>query len=354
MTLRLSVATKPRFFAGASLRSQLLGFTVRRTVRPLIGLWTHLPFMYWPPNMIDLAASVLPVPSGTRWESVQLADCRAEWIRAKGVQGKRVVLYMHGGAFMSCGMNTHRRMAARISAAADAAVFSIDYRMMPRDPIASSVIDGVHGYQWLLDNGYKGDQVTIAGDSAGGYLAFAVARAAIDEGLEGPAGVVALSPLLDFDSRGKLSHPNANRCQTFPSHAFTRLHSVADEIDGRHMVDGIPIPRVAPVDMELSDLPPTLIQVGSREILLADAELMAHRLVAAGVPCDLQIWDRQVHVFQAAAAWIPEGRRAIAEIADFIRANAGEAAHGIEVDDTGHVIPLHVGTDLRSSDSVAG
>ena len=74
--------------------------------------------------------------------------------------------------------------------------------------------------------------------------------------------------------------------------------------------------------MPLADMPPALIQIGSREILMPDAELMANRLVAAGVPCDLQVWENQVHVFQAAAAWVPEARAAIDEIALFVQSLA--------------------------------
>ena len=71
--------------------------------------------------------------------------------------------------------------------------------------------------------------------------------------------------------------------------------------------------------MPLADMPPTLIHVGSREVLMADAELMANRLTSAGVPCELQVWDRQVHVFQASASWVPEARAAIEEIGTFVR-----------------------------------
>ncbi|MFI5426201.1 hypothetical protein [Aeromicrobium sp. UC242_57] len=46
---------------------------------------------------------------------------------------------------------------------------------------------------------------------------------------------------------------------------------------------------------------------------------MANRLVAAGVPCDLQVWEKQVHVFHAAASWVPEARLAIEEIGAFVR-----------------------------------
>ena len=74
--------------------------------------------------------------------------------------------------------------------------------------------------------------------------------------------------------------------------------------------------------MPVADLPPALIQIGSREILMPDAELMANRLVAAGIPCDLQVWEDQVHVFQAAAGWVPEARAAIDEIALFVQSLA--------------------------------
>jgi acetyl esterase/lipase len=85
---------------------------------------------------------------------------------------------------------------------------------------------------------------------------------------------------------------------------------------------GISGERVCPVDMPVADMPPSVIQIGSREILMPDAELMANRLVAAGVPCDLQVWENQVHVFQAAAHWVPEARQAIDEIALFVQALA--------------------------------
>jgi acetyl esterase/lipase len=187
---------------------------------------------------------------------------------------------------------------------------------MPYEPINESVADGVDGFRWLLDQGYLAENITIAGDSAGGYLAFSVARAVIDKGWGRPSGVVALSPLLDFDPTGKKAHRNANRCQTFPVHAVAKLGDVTLRLDTRR---GITAKRVDPVNMPLADMPPALIHVGSREVLMADAELMANRLVSAGVPCDLQVWEKQVHVFQAAASWVPEARLAIEEIGTFVR-----------------------------------
>lgn len=326
MTNRLSPATKPRFIPGASLQSQALAWGLSHSVRPMFSAWARIPFTVWPPNLLETAAVALPVPAGTRWETIDLPTCRGEWIRGKGVTGRHVILYFHGGAFLTCGLNTHRRLASRLSSTADAAVFSIEYRQMPKSTIRDSIDDGVAAYEWLLDNGYPPERITLAGDSAGGYLAFQVARHVIDAGRTRPAAVIAMSPLLDMKPDGKLAHRNCRSCECFPPEALEKLERATRSIDDKHRSRGRDVTRTEPLDMDLEGMPPSLIQIGSREILVADAELMAHRLVASGVECDLQIWDRQVHVFQAAASWVPEGQRAIAEVASFVRRHIDLAA----------------------------
>lgn len=318
----LAVAAEAAFRSGASLQSQVLAHALKHTVRPLLHAWSHLPVDIFVPNLIEHAARLLPAPEGTRWRQVRLPHCPGEWVSGAGVTDRSgdnpsAILYLHGGAFLTCGLNTHRRLVSRISTASDRPVLNVGYRQMPHEPITESIADGLEGLRWLLGQGYRAEDITIAGDSAGGYLAFAVARAAIDAGLGRPAGVVALSPLLDFDPSGKAAHRNAHRCQVFSLKAVARLTDLTERLDARRGVSGH---RTNPVDMPLADLPPALLHVGSREVLLADAELMANRLVAAGVPCDFTVWDRQVHVFHAAASWVPEARAAIDEIGQFVRA----------------------------------
>ncbi len=205
----LSLAAEPQFFRGASVQSRALGFGVRHTIRPLLGLWARLPFDVFPPNAVDHIARLLPVHAGTKWRTVDLSDCKSEWLQAKGVEdvahgtesSKNVgaILYFHGGAFLTCGLNTHRRLVSNISHASGQPVLNVGYRQMPYEPITESIADGVDGFRWLMEQGYQPENITIAGDSAGGYLAFSVARVVMDRGWGRPAGVVAISPLLDFD-----------------------------------------------------------------------------------------------------------------------------------------------------------
>jgi acetyl esterase/lipase len=72
-------------------------------------------------------------------------------------------------------------------------------------------------------------------------------------------------------------------------------------------------------------LPPVTIHASSDELLLPDAELMAERLQISGVRCDLHLWDGQIHDFPLAADVLPEGRRAIRYLGDFIKEVTGGA-----------------------------
>lgn len=324
MTTRLTVAVEPRYFRSSSLQSRLLATALRHTVRPTLSLWSHLPFDFQPPNFVDFIAKALPVPEGTQVRSLSVGAAHAEWVSGAGVgesgtlADDHVILYLHGGAFLTCGLNTHRHLVSRISSAADRPVLNLAYRQMPGVSITESINDGVEAFRWLLDQGYSADHITVAGDSAGGYMAFGIARAVIDAGWGQPEGIVAISPLLDLDSGAKRAHRNADRCDVFPLSALERFTKIAQRRERR---DGV-VDRPCPVNMDVDGLPPALIQIGSREILMPDAEIMANRLVAEGIPCEFQVWSRQVHVFQA-ASWVPEAQRAVNEVALFVQSLEG-------------------------------
>lgn len=304
---------------GASVASQVFSQSLKLTVRPFLNVWSYTSRLPWPVAIIDKAGGALRPIEGTTYQPVRLQNCNAEWLLGPGANTDNVVLYLHGGAFLCCGIRTHRRMVSRISAVSASAALIVDYRMLPDATLTESISDGVDAYRWLLDNGYTAEQIVVAGDSAGGYLAFAVPLAIEAAGLPMPAGIVAISPLTQMDPANKLAGKNAARCAMFTKHAVPQMTKISERQDASRGQG----PRVCPVDADLRNMPPALIQAGSHEMLLEDAELMAERLAEAGVPCELQVWDRQPHVFPVFADIIPEGNRAIAEIGRFIR-----SAHG--------------------------
>jgi acetyl esterase/lipase len=82
-------------------------------------------------------------------------------------------------------------------------------------------------------------------------------------------------------------------------------------------------PRLKPLAADFTGLPPTLIQVGTTEMLLADSRLLAQRLHQAGSAVTLEEWQGQVHVFQAHYRALPEAREALDRAARFIASHQG-------------------------------
>lgn len=317
MNRRVHHRHSPQSFA-VSLASRLL-------VKNVVRAWAIQPNLRWPFAYVDGLAGMAPhLPYSAKIEPVRLDECAAEWICAPGVAPKRAILYLHGGAFLTCGLNTHRSMVMRLSKAADAGVLTVGYRKLPSHQIADAIEDGLSGLRWLRERGFDGDQIVVAGDSAGGYLAFMTTLAAIKTDFLRPAGIATVSPFTDADPTRKLRHRNARRCSMFTRGAlamFARYLGEARVPAG----PGKPAQRIeSPVDADLSGLPPVTIHASSDELLLPDAELMAERLQASGVRCDLHLWDGQIHDFPIAADILPEGRRALRYIGDFVKEVTGD------------------------------
>jgi acetyl esterase/lipase len=302
-----STAVRPRIHHRHSAQSVGVALASRLIVKNAVRVWSAQPNRNWGLEYVDSLAGLLPrFGSTAQIQRVRLDHCNAEWVRAQGVSSTRAILYLHGGAFLTCGLNTHRSLVTRLSKAADAAVLNVGYRKMPSHGIADAIDDAISGLRWLQELGYDGDRIVIAGDSAGGYLAFMTALSAIRSHLAMPAGIAAISPFTDADPAPKLHHRNARKCSMFTGGALSMFARYLGDV-------------VSPVDADLSELPPVAIHASSDELLLPDAELMAKRLAAKGIRCDLHLWDGQIHDFPLAADILPEGRRAIRYIGEFIK-----------------------------------
>jgi acetyl esterase/lipase len=309
---------RTRLHRGVSLRSRAVLLGAGLGIRSLVAAWMAAPDFPWPTALIDDAARWLPRPSHTQISEVALAHCPAEWVRAERCGTVRAILYLHGGAFLSCGLNTHRPLVSCLSRSADAPVLNVGYRMLPRYPISSAVADALDGYRWLQQAGYGDGDIVVAGDSAGGYLAFMTALSIPATELPKPAAVVAISPLTDIGP-DRAGCGKARRCPVFPRQAAIVFARYLARAHSRITVNGQEGPLTSPVAEDLHDMPPVMIRAGADELLAGDAELMADRLRASGVPCDLHLWAGQMHAFVVAANATPESRRAIKSIGQFVQ-----------------------------------
>ncbi|MBO0679455.1 alpha/beta hydrolase [Mycolicibacterium sp. S2-37] len=309
---------------GPSIAARVMALAATLTIKPTLTIGSLAPRMPWPWGAVDFACRVMrPVP-GTIKATISLPNCTAQIVRAPGVlpaDGKRsVILYAHGGAFLTCGANSHGRLITALSKFSDSPVLVVNYRMIPKNSVGQAIDDCYDGYQWLRDQGYEPDQIVLAGDSAGGYLSLALAERLHEDVVpETPAAVVTMSPLFELDNEARANHPNVRRDAMFPARAFHALVELIEEAATRNIVDGRPEEVYEPLDHIEPGLPRTLIHVSGSEVLISDARKAARLLAAAGVPVEVRVWPGQMHVFQLGAPLVSEAQRSLKQIGEYIR-----------------------------------
>ena len=288
-----------------SLRARLLGLTLRTTVRPVIAVWTRAPRLPWPYAVVDYAGLLNPVPHGTTFARGDFDGVRVLEVTPAVVRSDRCVVYLPGGAFLVGGRHLHRALLAHVAYRTGARVIAVEYRKLPRHPISASIADCMAVYDAVLRT-RPADEVLIMGDSAGGFLAMAMMASVQDLGLPAPAGVVALSPLCEV--RADQRQPRRLACSVFGPAAIPamlKLAAARAAAEYRH-----------PADLQPDDLPPMLLQAARRESLFPEIKRLATQLRECGADCELQSYDLDVHVFQA-APFLPETREALRGLARF-------------------------------------
>lgn len=301
----------------------MLGVLTAIFVRPVLGLSTIVGRVInrLHPDLlqrirldvIDKPLRVMRPLPGTEVTPVALPNCPAELIVAPSAQDSdRVIIYFHGSALVTLGLNSHRRFACKLSAATGARVLNVGYRLAPLASIEEAVADGLDAYRHLLELGFRADRMMLAGDSAGGLMAADTAIAIRDAGLAVPAGQVLLSPLTSADMDLKYQAMTVHRDVLFPLASVKFLYDVYATVNGTREVP------VMPAEADLHGLGPFLLQVGTEEMLRNDTFALADALRAARVPVWVQVWDKAMHMFQLTFDVNPDARRAIAEIVAFV------------------------------------
>jgi epsilon-lactone hydrolase len=266
-------------------------------------------------QMLDTVARKLgKLPKNCKVEKLQIEGLYAEWISPKNTVEDKVILYLHGGGYAFCSATTHRPLAASIGKAAGVKVLFPEYRLAPEHPFPAAIDDAVNVYHWLLRQGYQPSNIIFAGDSAGGGLSVAAALVLRDQNESLPRALVCLSPWVDLTSSGESYRKNN---EVDPYLTLPGVKDAARMYAGKE--NPLDHPLISPVFADLTGLPPLYIQAGNHEILQSDAELLAHQARKAGVKVSLKVWDGMWHVWQISGPRLPEAKKAISEMGDYIK-----------------------------------
>jgi acetyl esterase/lipase len=222
------------------------------------------------------------------------------------------VIYFHGGGYVSEVDSAHWGMCRRMARLVPARVSLPIYPLAPGATAASTVATAVQIAADALRAAGADHLVTLMGDSAGGGLALAVAQGLRDKGVGRP-GLVLIAPWVDLSMNDEGIDPATRD----PMLSVPRLRRAGEMYAGE-----LPItdPRVSPLHGDLSGLGPMTILVGTRDLLLRDAQRLRDLAVAQGVPVDYHEAEGLIHVWPLLP--LPEARRARATLVESIRGSA--------------------------------
>jgi monoterpene epsilon-lactone hydrolase len=265
---------------------------------------------------IEEVGSVWPVATDVVLTPADAGGVPAEWSIVPGSDPSRVLMFFHGGGYCSGSIVSHRRMVTEAGRAAKIRTLAVAYRLAPEHPFPAALDDALAAWRFLRGQGIAAAHIAVGGDSAGGGLTVALInrlrelQQSSPDDLPGCAWLC--SPWTDLTMSGATL---ATKDAVDPL-----IHKgYLEELAAAYVPPGIDRkdPRVSPLFSDLKGFPPTLIQVGSAETLLADATRFAAAAGAADVAVTLEVWPHMTHAWHMWNAHLDAGRRALASAGAF-------------------------------------
>ena len=232
------------------------------------------------------------------------------------------ILFLHGGGFVHCDLNSHHGICCVIARHAKTTVVSLNYRLAPENKFPAGHEDAWVALQWLMQRAEEsGGHVAVAGDSAGGTLAAYLTHRMRDAAREESEKIhtpLAAQLLFYPALMGDRKLPSRIRYAQGPVLTRSLLEWYAAQVlNTPAEVEDI---RFSPgLSEDLSDLPPGVVIAAACDPLRDDAVLYADALQQAGVRCDLMVMKGMLHGSLNFYALLPEVRKSMKAGARFLQ-----------------------------------
>ncbi|MDE6788160.1 MAG: alpha/beta hydrolase [Ruminococcus sp.] len=246
--------------------------TVQRTVQDKIGVFMAHDYI-----------------DDVNYKPVESDKIQAEYVIPKTLTYKGVILYLHGGGYVSGDLQYAKGFGTILAAQNNIRVCCLAYRLAPENPYPAALDDAVCAYHKLIEDGFSPSEIMLCGESSGGGLAYALALKLKESGIELPCGIIAISPWSDLTMSGTSYEDNK---EIDPSMTKKRLECYA-----RCYTDNVNQPFVSPVMGDFTGFPPSLIFVGGDEVMLSDSVDLHKKLCNSGCSSKLHIAPDMWHIY---------------------------------------------------------
>jgi monoterpene epsilon-lactone hydrolase len=241
-----------------------------------------------------------------------IGEMEAEWIKPNGADADKVLLFCHGGGYATGSLNTHRALATQLAVHANIKTVAIEYSLAPEAKFPKQIHQFAQAYQYLLEKGYKAENIACAGESAGAGLITGGLLYLKDQGVEMPNCALLLSPWLDLTISMKSHFSNEDKDPMIPTKGLSVWSENYAPGNKSH-------PYVSPIFGDLKGLCPMYIQVGDSEVLMDDSVHFAALAKKAGVEIKLEVWRDMFHAWQGFWMILPEGKAANIKLSKYLK-----------------------------------
>lgn len=223
----------------------------------------------------------------------------------------KVILYLHGGAYVENLLSFHWDLIGQLLVKTNATIVVPDYPLAPNAQCPEVLAFAVDLYKQLLVN-HSPQNITIMGDSAGGGLALSLAQEVRNHALPQPTNIVLLAPWLDVSltNPGIADVDAKDKMLNVP-----RLQVIAKLYAGKL---GITHPQVSPIYGDFKGLGKISLFIGTHDILLPDARMFKAMMEQQGIAINYYEYPRMFHVWMA-VTFLKESKVAVNQIAALVK-----------------------------------
>lgn len=256
-----------------------------------------------------------PVADGIHVEHETIANIDCYWVKQAPVIEDTLLVYVHGGCFSLGSIDSHRPLVSHLVSVTNLPALFIDYSLAPEAPYPSGLNDVINVCNSVSQNNPT-LKIVLIGDSAGGGLIVSALAGLNEKAAQSVEACVLISPWVDLTCSLPSYQLNADIDPILSQESMKKFAAL-------YVVDG----DLAAADPKQDlgyEFPPTLIIVGSNEVLLDDSKLAYEQIKSQQEITKLSIYDQQSHVWMIDGITSDAARGGFDEVAGFINSIIGQ------------------------------
>lgn len=244
------------------------------------------------------------------WETVAVDGAKAVWLNKENAKNG-VLVYLHGGSYVSGPYKEQWQYLDGMCEKTQMAALLIDYKLAPQNPFPAGLDDVLSILETLSAIGDLPENWFLLGDSAGAGLAVASFYELRDAEISLPKKMILMSGWFDLTMGSSEIQQNPH---IDPMLTFNRLVESANVYIGSEDVKN---PLVSPLYGDVADLPPTLMQCGTADLLVWENRKFYQKCLDAGVDVRYEEHPNLFHDFMM-VAFLPEAKNARKSQVEFL------------------------------------